>query len=87
MSADIKAPLDAAARAYCFGPNGDCCDKCIAPWFCIDSAAVRPNAAAAIAAFLEEQANQAEGKDWNSYYCNQLRETARKVRKEAARDE
>jgi hypothetical protein len=50
--AAIRAALEAATRALCFGADGADCDRCVDPIHCTGSALMRPACAAAITAFL-----------------------------------
>ena len=58
----IRKALEVAAKALCFGHDGQDCDMCAAPEHCYKSHVfLRKDAAAAIAAFHEDMAANSTG--------------------------
>ena len=53
MNDAIRNAIDAAAREFCFGPDGHDCDQCADPVHCCRSAIFAATAISVVATFLE----------------------------------
>jgi hypothetical protein len=74
MNDMIKNAIDAAAREFCFGPDGHDCDACIDPAQCCRSAIFAATAISVVATFLDAMP---EGSSFNA---SQLAEAVRECR-------
>jgi hypothetical protein len=74
MNETIKNAIDAAAREFCFGPDGHDCDACIDPAHCCRSAIFAATAISVVAIFLDALP------DTEYYNASQLAEAVRECR-------
>ena len=74
MNDAIRNAIDAAAREFCFGPDGNDCDACIDPAHCCRSAIFAATAISVVAIFLDALP---EGLSFNA---SQLAEVVRDCR-------
>jgi hypothetical protein len=74
MNDAVRNAIDAAAREFCFGPDGHDCDACIDPAQCCRSAIFAATAISVVAIFLDALPD-------NGYYnASQLAEVVRECR-------